>query len=98
MSNLPNDQRTYTLFERGSQGRLPWTFDLGASLTYRHSFGNSDLAVKFSVYNLLNQQKVTEVNEDLELEDAIGSRNPLFLQGTGYQAARYGQITVSLGF
>jgi hypothetical protein len=96
--DLPNDQRTYTLFPRGSQGRLPWTYDLGASLTYKHSFGTADLSVKLAIYNLLNQQRVTEVVEDLELEDAIGTRNDLFLQGTGYQSSRYGQLTISLDF
>jgi hypothetical protein len=95
---LPNDQRTYTLFRRGTWDRLPWTFDVGASLTYLHSFGSTDLRVKFAVFNLLNQQKVVEVNEELEGENGVGTLNPFFLQGTDYQNARYAQLTVSLDF
>ena len=72
--------------------------DVGLSTTYKHSFGAADLSVKFSVYNLFDRQVVTEVNEDRELANAIGLTNPLYGQGTGYQSARYGQITVSLAF
>jgi len=96
--DLPNDQRTYQLFERGAYGRLPWTFDVGANITYKHSFDGADFQVKFAVFNLLNQQKTTEVVEDLEQEDQIGTANPFFLQGTGYQTARAAQLTLSLDF
>ncbi|BCT93244.1 Oar protein [Lysobacter helvus] len=90
--------RNFTLYQRGTQGRLPWTYDLGANVTYLHSFGTADLRVKFAVYNLLNQQRVNEVNEDLELEDGLGTFNEFYGQGTGYQSRRYGQITVSVDF
>ena len=96
--DLPNDQRTYTLFERGSYDRLPWTFDLGANVTYKHSFGNAEMRVKFAIFNLLDQQRVTEVVEDLEQEDQIGTFNPFFLQGTDYQQSRHAQLTLSLDF
>ena len=78
--DLPNDQRTYQLFPRGGYGRLPWTFDVGASLTYLYSFNNADLRVKFAVFNLLDQQRVTEVNEDLKFENGVGTFNEFFLQ------------------
>ncbi|KGQ20548.1 Oar protein [Lysobacter dokdonensis DS-58] len=96
--DLPNDQRTYTHIGRGDWGRLPWTYDLGASITYRHSFGTADLRVKFALFNVFNMQRVTEVNEDLELEDGIGTPNEFFLQGTNYQSRAMGQLTVSLDF
>jgi hypothetical protein len=96
--DAPHPERTYTLFPRGNEDRLPWTWDVGLSTTYKHSFGAADLSVKFSVYNLFDRQVVTEVNEDRELANAIGLTNPLYGQGTGYQSARYGQITVSLDF
>ena len=96
--DAPHPERTYTLFPRGNEDRLPWTWDVGLSTTYKHSFGTADLSVKFAVYNLFDRQVVTEVNEDRELANAIGLTNPLYGQGTGYQSARYGQITVSLDF
>ena len=45
------------LHERGSEGRTPWLYDLGANVTYRHSFEVADLQIKLSVYNLLNQER-----------------------------------------
>ena len=96
--DAPNAERVYQLNQRGTYGRLPWTFDLGTNITYLKSWGSTELRVKFAIYNLLNQQKVTEVVEDYESEDGVGTVNPFFLQGTGYQQARYGQLTVSLDF
>lgn len=49
-----------------------------------------------SVYNLLNQQRILEVDE------ALGStgedRNEFYGVGTGYQAPRYGMLTLKLDF
>ena len=89
-------ERVYELHERGTEGRLPWTYDLGASLTYKQSFGSANLRVKFAIYNLLNEEVVTEVDE--ELEPDIGFRNPDYRRGTAYQSPRYAQLTVSLDF
>ena len=69
---------------------------MGASLTYLHSFGDVDLRVKLALYNLLNEQRVIEVDDQLDSD--IGFTNPTYRQGTGYQSPRYGQLTVSLDF
>ena len=55
----------YELHKRGTEGRTPWLFDLGANVTFRHSFSAADLQVKLPVYNLFNQQRITEVDEFL---------------------------------
>ena len=89
-------QRIYEASRRGSGGRLPWTYDLGANVTYQNSFGGTDLRVKLAVYNLLNQEKVREVDD--ELESDIGFINPEYGQGTTYQSPRYAQLTVSVNF
>jgi hypothetical protein len=52
--------------------------------------------VKFAVYNLLNQGRIVEVDEELFSSD--GSGNPSYRVGTGYQAPRYGLLTVTLDF
>lgn len=89
----PPSQRIHVLTPRGSYGRTPWTFDLGASLTYLKSFGTANLEVKLAVYNLLNHQHTIEVEEDGYLvEDST------FLRAEGFQIPRYGQLTVSLDF
>jgi hypothetical protein len=89
-------ERQYELRGRGSAGRLPWTFDLSANVTYQREMGPADMRVRFAVYNLLNQQRVLQVDE--ELEQDIGFINPQYRLGDGYQRPRYAQLTVSLEF
>lgn len=88
--------RTYQLRSRGSGGRTPWIFDMGASLSYQQQFAQANLRVKLAVYNLLNQQRRIEVDD--EYEQDIGFKNPQYLYGTGYQSPRYAQLTVSVDF
>ncbi|WP_368563353.1 TonB-dependent receptor [Pseudoxanthomonas sp. UTMC 1351] len=93
---------------RGGYGRMPWTYDLGASVTYLRSFGRADLKVKFAVYNLLNHQREVRVDQDLQPTvgltdpDANGVQhteyNGFFGQGYGFQSPRYAQLVVSLTF
>lgn len=94
-SDVPSE-RLYELSRRGGYGRMPWTYELGASVTWLKSFGEADLKVKFAVYNLTNQQKKISVDQDLE--DDIGHRNETFLWPTSFQAPRYAQLVVSLNF
>ena len=81
---------------RGGYGDMPWTYDLGASVTYLSTFGRSNLRVKFAIYNLLNQQR--EVRVDQELQPSIGSFNEFFNQGEGFQSPRYAQLVVTLNY
>lgn len=89
-------ERQYEHRPRGSAGRLPWTYNLGLSVTYLRSFGDIDLKAKFAVYNLLDQQRVIEVDD--ELEEDIGFFNPDYLEGTSYQSPRYAQFLVTVDF
>ncbi|KRG71965.1 TonB-dependent receptor [Pseudoxanthomonas dokdonensis] len=98
-------ERVYELSERGGYGRLPWTYNVGTSVTWLHSFGDTDLSVKFAVYNLLNQQKKIRVDQDLQTsigmdpDDASQpDLNEFFNVGTSFQAPRYAQLVVSLKF
>ena len=94
---LVNGRDTREYRPRGSGGRLPWTFDLGANLTWQRSFGEMDLRVKFAVYNILDMQRVTEVDDELQTR-LSNQLNPEYGRGTSYQSPRYGQLTVSLDF
>ena len=89
-------QRQYEHRGRASNGRLPWTYDLGLSLTYLKSFNDVDLRAKFAVYNLLNQQRELQVDDQFESD--IGFINPEYLQGTSYQAPRFAQFLVTVDF
>ena len=85
----------WELHERGSEGRTPWLYDVGANVTYRHSFEVADLQIKLSVYNLLNQERITEVDDYLF---SVPNGNPDWKIGTGYQDPRYAQLTFKLDF
>jgi hypothetical protein len=84
----------YELLGRGSQGRTPWTFDVGANVTWQHSFGPTDVLVKLAVYNLLNQERVLEVDESYNPTDPDDS----FGRGLAFSAPRYGQLTFQVKF
>jgi outer membrane receptor protein involved in Fe transport len=97
--------RIYQHSRRGGEGRMPWTYELGANVTYLRSFGSADLRVKFSVFNLFNQQR--EIRVDQELQPSVGMNeddptqpqlNEFFNVGYGFQAPRYAQLVVSVSF
>jgi outer membrane receptor protein involved in Fe transport len=93
----PNpSEREYESSPRASGGRLPWTYSLGMSVTYAREFSNLNLRGKFAVYNLLDQQRVIEVDD--EYESDIGFLNPDYGLGTSYQSPLYAQFVVTLGF
>ncbi|HVF16932.1 MAG TPA: hypothetical protein VNA21_08465, partial [Steroidobacteraceae bacterium] len=85
----------YELRPRGSGGDTPWTFDLGANVTYKQSFSAADLSVKLAVYNLLNQQRITEVDDFL---GSVPNGNEDYGLGTGYQSPRYALLTLKFDF
>jgi len=89
-------ERVYAHSARGGFGRMPWSYELGASVTWLKSFDETNLRVKFAVYNLTNQQKKLAVNQ--EYEGAIGSPNELFMYPESFQAPRYAQLVVTLDY
>ncbi len=84
----------YELFGRGSMGRTPWTYDLSANVSWQHQFGPTDVLVKFTVYNLLNQERVLQVDESYDPTDPDNT----FGVGTSFYAPRYGQLTMQVTF
>ncbi|HEY0334251.1 MAG TPA: TonB-dependent receptor [Stenotrophomonas sp.] len=91
-----SDERVFAHSARGGYGRLPWSYELGASVTWLKEFNETNLRVKFAVYNLTNQQKKLSVNQ--EFEGAIGGPNPLFRYPESFQAPRYAQLVVTLDY
>ncbi|HEY5852097.1 MAG TPA: TonB-dependent receptor [Lysobacter sp.] len=98
-----SDTPVYVHSPRGGYGEMPWTYEVGASLSYLQSFGRSNLRVKFAVFNLFNQQKTVRVDQDLQ--PSVGMATPtqpelneFFGVGQGFQAPRYAQLTVSVSF
>ena len=92
---LPSERR-YELNPRGAFGRTPWLYDLGLSLAWTPELARGDLRVELAVFNVLNAEEVTQVDE--RREPVLGSRNAEFGFPTGWQSPRFGQLTVTLGF
>lgn len=88
--------RIYEYSPRGGAGRLPWMYDLGASLTWTFPSESVDLRARLSVHNLLNDQKVINVRQ--RYEAAPGTARPLFGTGTRWQAPRFMQLVVTYNF
>lgn len=91
-----SSQRVYSHSARGGEGRLPWTFDLGASVAYERDFGAAHFRAKLAFFNLLNQQRPVWVYQ--ELEPGIGDRDAYFGKERFLQSPRYGQLTLALSF
>lgn len=98
----PASERIYAHSSRGGKGRMPWTYEVGASLAYMKSFGKSELQVKLAIFNLLNQQKEVRVDQDLQPsiagEGEEPGHNEFFGTGLSFQSPRYAQLTVSVDF
>jgi hypothetical protein len=94
-SDIPSE-RIYEPSPRGSYGTLPWTYDLSASVSFLTRIGSSRLRADFVVFNLLDQRRLTSVDETRQDPDRVD--NPFFHNGTGYQLPRSAQIKVSIDF
>ncbi|GAB2611887.1 TonB-dependent receptor [Novilysobacter erysipheiresistens] len=91
------DQRVFEHSPRGSYGTMPSTYVVNASLAYERPLAFGEMAIKLSVYNLFNQQREIDVNQDLQ-ESVDGGLNANFLRPVRFQSPRYAQLTFSLDF
>lgn len=89
--------RVYRYTGRGDYGRLPWTYNLGASVVWTLPVPEVDFKVRLSVYNLLNQQRVTNVHSRYEFGPGAYRTNT-FGTGTGWQSPRYMQLVATYSF
>lgn len=80
------------LHNRGDQGRTPWTwtFDLGAS--YKPNWAGNKLKFKLDIYNLFNNDRVTEYDEATEA--SRDQFNPDYMNDMNYQSPRRARLTV----
>lgn len=92
----PYTQRVYEYSERGAFGRMPWTYNLGANVTWTLPVDGIDLKARFSVYNLLNEQEM--INVSARYEGQPGVRRSTFGTGTRWQSPRYAQLVVTWNF
>jgi hypothetical protein len=79
---------------RGAFGRTAWIAKLDLSAKYVLDVSGYDLELRADVYNLLDAQGVTEVDEDQN----DGTVNADFLLPTGFQTPRYAEFSVSIRY
>lgn len=92
----PWQNREYEYSARGAFGNLPWTYNLGATITWTLPVEHIDLKARLSVYNLLNDQEVTNIAA--RYEGQPGVMRDTFGTGTNWQAPRYTQLVVTWNF
>jgi len=93
----PYDQRRFEYTPRGAYGRLPWTWTMGANVTWRLPVEGIDLSVRLSVFNLFNNQTVVNVHQRYEAQPGQFRENT-FNTGTRWQAPRYTQLMATWNF
>jgi len=79
---------------RGSFGRTAWTVQLDLTAKYNMVIADADVTFQADVFNVLNAQAVTRVDEDAE----NGGSNAEFMHPVGYQTPRYVQFSASVRF
>lgn len=89
-------ERVFEYAPRGSAGRLPWIYNLGASVTWTFPSDRIDLKARLSVNNLLNQQRTINVRQRYEANPGVV--RPLFGTGTRWQSPRTVQLVLSWNF
>lgn len=93
----PSEDRVYREASRGNYGRLPWTYTVDANITYLRPFDGGTLRVKLTAFNLFNQQRKVQVDQDLQTSIS-DSTSSTFLQPIIFQPPRYVQLSVGLDF
>ena len=92
----PWQGRVHEWSPRGDFGRMPWIYNMGASVTWTFPVEGIDLKARFSVFNVLNANEVLSVSS--RYESNPGVRRPTFGTGTNWQSPRYAQLVVSWNF
>lgn len=64
------------LIQAGTGPRLPWTFNVDVDLGYKYSFDKDrSLSIGMDIFNLLNLQQTTSVDENYTNSVAVGKLN-----------------------
>ena len=92
----PWQDRVHEWSPRGAFGRMPWIYNMGASVTWTFPVEGIDLRARFSVFNVLNASEVLSVSS--RYEGNPGVRRSTFGTGTNWQSPRYAQLVVSWNF
>jgi hypothetical protein len=86
------------LGSRGQEGRTPWTYNVDLGISYTPSWADDNLTVQAQIYNVLNNGKATEYEQQKDLTQGSPAINPNFLNVSNYQVPRYVSFTARYRF
>jgi len=87
---------SYTKHNRGSAGRTPWTFNIDLSAAYNFTVYDLDMKVSLNIFNILNNQEATALNEHYEQSEGV--KNQWHGAAYNFQAPRYVRIGLEARF
>lgn len=91
-----NAEGTRELRQRGDEGRTPWTWTFDLAAAYIPNWADNKLRIKLDVFNLFNNDRVTEYNEFSEASRDVISPN--YLNDGNYQTPRSFRLTARYDF
>jgi len=86
------------LGSRGQEGETPWTYNIDMGISYTPSWADDNLTLQAQIYNVLNNGKATEYNQQKDLTQGSNAVNPNFMNVTSYQVPRYVSLTARYRF
>lgn len=92
------DNKIYTFVPRGSNGRTPWTANLDVSLNYNFEMFGADMTAGLKVYNILDIQEATNINDAFEQRRSEGTLNRWYDAAYAWQAPRHYQLSIVARF
>lgn len=88
--------KIYVKNDRGAGGRTPWNFTLDASMTYGFQMGRVDMEANLQIFNLLNIQEATSINEHVETSEGVA--NEWYGAEFAWQAPRHVRLSFQARF
>lgn len=86
------------LGKRGQEGETPWTWNVDLGISYTPSWADDNLTVQAQIYNLFNNNKATEFNQQKDLTQGSIAVNPNFMAPVNFQTPRYVSLTARYRF
>ncbi len=89
---------------RGEFGRTPTLMNLDAHISYPFKIGDYDLELMLDIFNVFNQQKATQVDQEYSFcsdptqDESADCKNPNWGQATAYQSPRNYRIGVKFSW
>jgi TonB-dependent Receptor Plug Domain len=91
-------EKIYQFTGRGNAGRTPWTTTLDASLTYNFEVSNVEMSANLQIFNLLDIQEITSINEHAEARRSEGNPNEWYGAAYAWQQPRHVRLSIQARF